>query len=1518
MRRSLRKRLTSAFIGLAVGPLLLVGIVLAGQSFFTQQQQALQLQREVAQRVATQITAFFTELENELRIVNEVQGLQTLDLEKQRNTLSELLFYQDVFEELTLLDNQGQEQIHLGRVSSFYTLGQRAEADEFVIPKTTGETYYSPVRFKETTGEPLMIIAVPLLDVRTGQVGGALVADVRLKKIWDLIATVRVDDGQSVYIVDAQNKVVAHRNPSLVLQETNFEVPTYDGIQSGLNDNNAGSTGNTLSNQILGWLVQSFTDGDVVLAVEKVQLGQQEFNVIAQQTVLEALALAINAVLVTLGLLLVALVVSGTLGFLIVGQVIQPIQTLATTARDISAGDLSKQVLITRDDELGILASAFNSMTGQLSALINSLEERVADRTQRLEIVATLGERLNTILDPADLLQEVVNQVKQNFGYYHTHIYLLDETRENLVVTAGTGSAGQEMVTKGHHISMDAAKSLVATAARSRKIVATADVQAAEDWLPNPLLPETRSEMTVPIMKENEVIGVLDVQADRVAGLDESDASLLRSVANQVAVALANARLFKQTLQSKEEAEQAQKETEAAKQALEIQMWQTAGQAHLNDKLRGEQDISTLANNVIQQLCKYLNATMGTLYVSEDQKLQLAGSYAYTPSRLSAAQFHWGEGLIGQAALEKQPIVIDAPSEHITVTSSLGDIHLKQLLVAPFVYDGQVGGVIELAGLAEFSPAQIEFLNKALENVAITFTTAQARHRVNELLFETQQQAETLQSQEEELRAANEELASQTESLLASEARLKAKQVELQEVNVKLEEKAEALQKNSLVLQEQQGALDQQNQQLKTAQQALEQKAEELALASKYKSEFLANMSHELRTPLNSLLILAGMLSKNETGNLTDDQVESVQIIHKGGTDLLNLINEILDLSKIEAGRMEFHFGPVTPEQLLATMRAQFMAIAESKGLAFEITLAEDVPAAIETDQQRVEQIIKNLLSNAFKFTAQGSVRLAIHRPQPDDNPGRNRMNLEHTVAISVTDSGIGMTPEQQKIVFEAFQQADGSTSRQYGGTGLGLTISRELALKLGGQLGLVSVKGQGSTFTLYLPITRAAAPAPVADQPVRAGSNDSHKRGPKFPPPALARPVAPPLPSAPVLADDREAWREGDRLLLIIEDDFRFARAVYDYAHKKEFKCLLAGDGEIGLQLAQNYPVDAIILDLKLPGISGWDVLERLKDHSNTRHIPVHIMSAADENLEAYKRGAMGFLAKPIGPEELENSFQKIENFIDRKIKNLLLVEDDANLRKSVRKLLEGNDVIISEASLGEAALAQLTSQHFDCMILDLSLPDMSGFELLNRLDADDHLSKCPVIIYTGKALTEAENHELLKYADSVIIKGVKSPERLLDETALFLHRVIANLPEEKQRTIRQLHDSEAILANKTILIVDDDARNAFALSKLLNTKGLSVYIAPTGQKALEWLDKTVIDLVLMDIMMPEMDGYETTRRIRTEPRFRNLPILALTAKAMQGDREKCLAAGANDYLSKPIDPNRLFSMLRVWLSRE
>lgn len=649
--------------------------------------------------------------------------------------------------------------------------------------------------------------------------------------------------------------------------------------------------------------------------------------------------------------------------------------------------------------------------------------------------------------------------------------------------------------------------------------------------------------------------------------------------------------------------------------------------------------------------------------------------------------------------------------------------------------------------------------------------------------------------------------------------------------------------------------------------------------ANQAKSIFLANMSHELRTPLNSMLILARMLADNENANLTPDQVESAQVIYRSGTDLLRLINEILDLSKVEAGKMEFHFALFSLADLAQAMQLQFTHVAAEKGVAFEIALAPDIPAMVQSDRQRVEQIIKNLLGNAFKFTERGTVRLTMHRPAENVTLPSASLTPATTIAFSVSDTGIGMTPEQQLWIFEAFQQADGSTSRRYGGTGLGLTISRELAIRLGGQIEVQSAAGQGSTFTLFLPeqgVSQEQEPAKPGEVTIS---------------PSSARPLIPPR-------------RSADHTLLIIEDDVTFARLVSAAATKKGFSCLLAHDGESGLALALEHRPDAIILDLKLPQMSGWDVLNALKQAPETRHIPVHIISGQEGRATAFQLGVLSFLAKPITLEDLDRVFRSIENTMAHKIRTLLLIEQDPSQRHNLRQLLRAGDVQMVEVGSGAEALAELHTQHFDCLILDLDLPDMSGIELLKLIHEDATVPRCPIIVYAAGELTREENVELLQD---------------VDEVAFFLRQVVWNLPGEQSQMPLLPSDQEFSLSGKQVLVVDDDMRGAFALSRLLGENGLQVSIAGSGMKALQMLEVTPsgFDVVLMDITMPEMDGYETIRRIRAQARFQSLPIIALTARAMTGDVEMCIAAGANDYLSKPLDTERLMQILRTWVYR-
>ena len=727
--------------------------------------------------------------------------------------------------------------------------------------------------------------------------------------------------------------------------------------------------------------------------------------------------------------------------------------------------------------------------------------------------------------------------------------------------------------------------------------------------------------------------------------------------------------------------------------------------------------------------------------------------------------------------------------------------------------------------------------------------------------------------QQEELRQLNEELEHQAQNL-------KQQQEELQMTNEELEQQTRSL--------------EEKNKEVEASKNDIEQKTKQLEISSKYKSEFLANMSHELRTPLNSLLILSKDLSENRKKNLDDVQVESAEIIYKSGHDLLVLINEVLDLSKIEAGKMAINVEKVSMKNFTDTLVRDFKHQAEQKGLILLCKLAATLPEFVHTDLQRLNQILKNLLSNAIKFTEKGSVIIHID-PHTDT-----------TLTISVTDTGIGISEDKQTAIFEAFQQVEGGTSRKYGGTGLGLSISRELAKLLEGEIKVKSYSDKGSTFSLIIPLEINA---------IQESVNEIEFKPNLY---ALSSKNEFSYLNYFTIKDDRETIRPDDTVVLIIEDDQNFAAILLQQANKKGFKCLSAASGEDGLLLASQFRPQAIILDMGLPGIKGKQVLHELKGNPSLRHIPVHIISANDRSLEPIREGAVEYLMKPISKDGLEEAFNRIENFVNRKIKNLLIIEDSENSRKAMTILIGNGDVKCYEAATGKAALELFQHNHIDCIILDLGLPDMTGFELIHKLEDVKGHNLPPIIVYTGKELTKEENNLLHKYAESIIIKGVKSEERLLDETALFLHRTISNLPKSKQIIINNLHDKQAIFHLKKILLVDDDMRNVFALSKILQERGMEVIKAENGKTALEMLDKNPdIDLVLMDIMMPEMDGYEAMNRIRNQIKFRNLPVIALTAKAMKDDKQKCIDAGANDYITKPIDVERLLSLMRVWLSK-
>ncbi|MDP6525328.1 MAG: response regulator [Kiritimatiellia bacterium] len=916
------------------------------------------------------------------------------------------------------------------------------------------------------------------------------------------------------------------------------------------------------------------------------------------------------------------------------------------------------------------------------------------------------------------------------------------------------------------------------------------------------------------------------------------------------------------------------------------------GIARLNDTMRGDPNVATLASKVIAEMASYLNAQVGAFYLAvngDGTELSLQGSYAYRGGKNAPSEFKLGEGLIGQAAQEKKCILVtDVPEDCITVTSALGETLPRNIVCFPLLYEGEVKGVVELGSLEEFTDRQLDFLDQVGESVAIAVHSAQSREQMKIL----QESEGKLKVQSEELQVTNEELAEKTVSL-------ERQKREVEQTNAELEE----------------------------TRQEIEKRAEDLALASKYKSEFLANMSHELRTPLNSLLILATSLAENGDGNLTDDQVESARVIHDSGNDLLSLINEILDLSKIEAGQMDILFDKVAINDLADGVRNRFKHVFDDKGLELKILIDKSSPAEITSDRKRIEQIIRNLISNAVKFTSEGSVTVAFSHlsfvndhwedskgrfvdlrvanessPMANDAPQASMTNDEFLV-ISVTDTGVGVPAEKQEAIFEAFQQADGGTSRKYGGTGLGLSICRELVRLLGGEIRLASEEGKGSTFTVYLP-TEAKTPADVAPQ---RSERKPYVR--KKPLPLMAPASVP---------DDRDGIVKGDKAILVVEDDPVFAKLLLRQCREKGFKCLIAATGEEGLRLACEQAPSAVILDIRLPGIDGWSVLDQLKEKVETRHVPVHIISVEEPSQEALTRGAIGFLRKPVSPDDLQAAFVRIEDVLRRTVKGLLVVEDDEKLRKAIVKLVGNGDVNTDDAPTGKAAIEKPASKRYDCMILDLNLPDMSGFELLEKAEKMETVVLPPVVVYTGRELTRDEEKALRRYSESIIVKGVRSQERLFDEVSLFLHRVVEHMPKERRQLISDLHNADSILRDKKVLIVDDDMRTLFALSNALSTKGTKTIKAEDGKKALEILKtEPDIDLVLMDIMMPVMDGYETMKRIRAQERFDQVPIIALTAKAMKLDRKKCVDAGASDYLPKPVEANWLFSMMRAWMYR-
>ena len=951
------------------------------------------------------------------------------------------------------------------------------------------------------------------------------------------------------------------------------------------------------------------------------------------------------------------------------------------------------------------------------------------------------------------------------------------------------------------------------------------------------------------------------------------------------------------------------------------QSWVSAGISGLGQRIQGDHRLEDLGQLALDYLATYLKAAVGAAYVADcEGGFSLFGGFALSRERLAQKLIN-GEGLVGQAARSRQLLhVRDVPASHLPVSSSTGQSNPVELLVAPAMENGEVFAVIELGFCRPLGDAERTLMERASEMLAVAIRSGIDRSRLQALLEETQRQSEELQTQQEELRVNNEELEQQSRILQESQAQMEVQQTELEQTNAHLEEQTQQL--------------EYQREQLLRTQSAMTDKARELELASQYKNEFLANMSHELRTPLNSTLILAKLLGDNKLGNLNTDQVKYAQTISAAGNDLLALINDILDLSKIEAGQATVSVEPVSVARALQSLMDPLRPLAHEKGLALTATVAPDVPAGIETDPLRLGQVLKNLLSNAIKFTEQGAVALHVSR-NPDD-----------TLSFSVKDSGIGIPEHQQALIFEAFRQADGSTHRKYGGTGLGLSISRDLAHLLGGSLSVRSAPGEGSVFTLVIPRhlaspagnTQEAKPHGTASSHTNAAASAGHAAPAQRPydgqthrttPPVYAPPHAPAAPVvhhsaagelAEVFAPPEKA---GARSILVIEDDERFAHILRDLAAEMDFECHLTHNAADGLAFATQRQPSAIVLDVNLPDFSGLGVLDQLKRNPVTRHIPVHVVSVADYSQEAMGRGAVGYALKPVKRDELVHALQRLEAKFTQNLRRVLVVEDDERQRESVSHLLSRDDVEIVGAGTAAAALLHLRGSTFDCMVMDLNLPDLSGYELLQQMTEEDGVSFPPVIVYTGRALSRDEEQQLRRFSKSIIIKDARSPERLLDEVTLFLHQVESELSPEHRQMLQMARNRESALEGRTILIVEDDVRNVFALSSILEPTGIHVEIARNGIEAIHALgraesgESTKIDLVLMDIMMPEMDGYTAMREIRNRPEWRRLPIIALTAKAMKDDQEKCLAAGANDYIAKPLDVEKLLSLVRVWMPK-
>ncbi|MCF8231959.1 MAG: response regulator [Bacteroidales bacterium] len=1058
---------------------------------------------------------------------------------------------------------------------------------------------------------------------------------------------------------------------------------------------------------------------------------------------------------------------------------------------------------------------------------------------------------------------------------------------------------------------------------------------------------EVRSEHDVLAKSVNQMIESFRTvvnQANKIAKGDYTEDVKPRSEKDTLGIALENmTRTLRET--SKE---------------IRRQDWLKTGLSKLNARMSGKKDMNQLSKEIIEFMAVYLNAKVGLFYIKEDEKLVLQESYALRDEEGRFKEIEMGEGLVGQAAQSNQVMELQHTSgeEMPSIDMTIAQEKPTAFLVAPFSYEGKLIGVIQIGHQKAFNELERQLFEDSLDSIAVAVNAALAHSQLQKLLKKSQNQQEKLESQQEKLRQTNEELEEQTKALKASENTLQQQKEELSVINEELEERTKALEKEK-------EKIKVKNEQLETARKQIEEKAHDLEKASKYKSEFLANMSHELRTPLNSILVLSQLLMRNDAGNLTGKQIEFAKTINTSGNDLLELINDILDLSKVESGKLQLNLEKVDLKEIADNIERIFDPVITRKGLDLYMEVDKELPQYIYSDPQRIMQIIKNLMSNAMKFTEKGYVKLHIFKPRPRTSFSTKELNNYGAVGISISDTGSGIPKDKRELIFEAFQQADGTTSRKYGGTGLGLSITRSFTQLLRGEITLDSEEGKGTTFTLYIPVkvkkestgetqkterttgesgkesgtgegNGVTESTQVNDQPAsetaakkeiktpdrqaeneEAGEEQQQEVPEKEETQEHTSETDTGVKKQETPQDDWNVIKDDEDFVLVIEEDAEVAKTIYNKASELNYKTMIANDGATGIHYADYYGPAAIILNEELPGIDGWEVMKRLKSNVRTRHIPVYFILATENGMHAMEMGAIGYIDRPVSPDTLDEAFKKFEDILYRKQKKVLVVEDESVVRKSVEGVLGKEDVQIKAVGKGQEAFEILLDEIFDLVILDLGLEDMSGFDLLEMIEKEERIKHVPIIIYTSQNLDEEEQKAMKKYAESVIIKGADSPARLLAEATLFLHKSEKELSDDKKEILHNLIDDKGdVLKDKKVLAVDDDVRNLFALSSVLNAYGMEVEMAKNGKDAVEKLKKNQdYHVVLMDIMMPEMDGYEAIRKIREMSGYETLPIIALTAKAMKNDREKCLAAGASEYIAKPVDNEKLLSMLRVWL---